>query len=158
MFFSAGVCADPLCSLLTARKNTLGISLGFLLLLSLGSWLHWDCQGAEFGDSFQVWFANGNVWLSVGFPWCSWPMALHLFRFQWAHGITQMASCKWCLRNEKCMHVWMWNCAHMCYREDSPQTPSLLDAWPWKWYSHPHHHPQTCLVIICKAPFDRTIR
>lgn len=114
MFFSAGVCADPLCSLLTARKNTLGISLGFLLLLSLGSWLHWDCQGAEFGDSFQVWFANDNVWLSVGFPWCSWPMALNLFRFQWAHGITQMASCKWCLRNEKCMHVWMWNCAHMC--------------------------------------------
>ena len=91
-----------LCAICWLPEKTRWLSpLGLLLLLSLSTLLRWDCQGPEFGDSFQVWFANDNVWLSVGFPWCSWPMALNFFRIQWAHCITQMASCKWCLRNEK---------------------------------------------------------
>lgn len=41
--------------------------------------LGWSCQGAEFGDSFWVWFASKDVWLGVGFPWRERPTALHFF-------------------------------------------------------------------------------
>lgn len=115
-----------------ARKDTWAIFTWVSILLSLSALSGWDCQGAEFGDSFWVWFANENVWLGVGFPWCSWPMALNFFRFQWAYRTTQMASCKWCLTKENvCVRVCVsvYACTHT---EDRPPSTSVLDAWPLK--------------------------
>lgn len=106
MFFSP-VSVLTLCAICwLPEKTRWRSSLGCLLLLSLGASLEWDCQGTEFGDSFRVSFANESVWQGVGFLWCSWPMALNFFWFQWAHCITQMASCKWeCVCKSVCMHT-----------------------------------------------------
>ena len=93
----------------TAREQNLVTAFRFDLPMRMFGWV-WGFRGV----------AGPWPWISSGF---SEPTALP--KWPLASGVSEMRNA--CMCEGGTVHT----CAH---REDSPQTPSLLDAWPWKLY------------------------